>query len=196
MRVLVVNHVSLDGVFQGPGSPDEDTRGGFRHGGWAARAGGDPALAQAMGARMGAGHSWLLGPRSYDGILSHWNKAGGPFKDSLNQTAKYVASADPASDLPWPNSALLTGDVPAAVSDLRERPGGALVIMGSGQLVRSLLPRGLIDEILLMIHPLVLGSGQRLFGPGDHAHQLELTDSATTAAGVVIATYRPARGPS
>jgi len=190
MRVLVVNHVTLDGVMQGPGRPDEDTRGGFRHGGWAQDV-DDPAMGAAMGERMGEGFSWLFGRRSYDDMLTHWNDVGGPFKDGLNQTRKYVASSNPAADLSWPNSTLLTGDVPAAVRDLREQPGGNLVIMGSGQLVRSLLPHALVDELLLMIHPLVLGSGKRLFGPDDDVHQLRLVDCTPTPTGVVLATYQP-----
>ena len=136
MRIVVVNHLTLDGVLQGPGRPDEDTRDGFSRGGWA-RPGNDPAMGAAMGAAMGQGFSWLFGRRSYDDMLTHWNAAGGPFKDGLNQTRKYVASSDPDADLPWPSSTVLTGDVPAAVADLRNRPGGNLVIMGSGQLIRS-----------------------------------------------------------
>jgi dihydrofolate reductase len=190
MRVLVVNHLSLDGVLQGPGRPDEDTRDGFRHGGWAA-AGSDPAMQAAMGERMGAGFSWLFGRRSYDEMLGHWNAVGGPFRDGLNSAEKYVASSDPGAELPWPNSTLLTGDVPAEVARLRERPGGNLVVMGSGQLVRSLLPHGLVDELLLMVHPLVLGSGHRLFGPDEEPHRFRLVDCTPTATGVLMATYRP-----
>lgn len=192
MRVLVVNHVSLDGVLQSPGRPDEDTRDGFRHGGWAAQ-GNDPAMHAAMGERMGQDFSWLFGRRSYDDMLTHWNREGGPFKDGLNQTRKYVASTNPDAVLPWPNSTLLSGDVLAQVAALREQPGGKLVIMGSGQLIRSLLPQGLIDELLLMIHPLVLGSGHRLFGPEDEAHGLRLVSCIPTATGVLMATYQPTR---
>ena len=190
MRVVVVNHVSLDGVMQGPGRPDEDERDGFRHGGWA-EAGSGPALAAAMGDRMGEGFSWLFGRRTYDDLLTHWNDAGGPFKDSLNRTTKYVASADPSARLPWPGSILVSGDVPAEVAALRAQPGGNLVVMGSGRLVRSLLPHGLVDELLLFIHPVVLGSGTRLFGADGEAHRLRLVDSAATEAGVLVATYQP-----
>jgi dihydrofolate reductase len=190
VRVVVVNHVSLDGVMQSPGRPDEDTRGGFAHGGWAAPAAGDPALGAAMGERMGQGFSWLFGRRSYDDMLGHWNRAGGPFKDGLNQTTKYVASSNPDADLPWPNSRLLSGDVPARVAALRDEAGGNLVIMGSGQLVRSLLPHGLVDELFLMIHPLVLGSGLRLFGPDDEPRHLRLVESSSTESGLLLASYR------
>jgi dihydrofolate reductase len=133
----------------------------------------------------------LFGRRSYEDMLGHWNKAGGPFKDGLNQTLKYVASSNPDTDLPWPNSRLVSGDVPGAVAALREQPGGNLVIMGSGQLVRSLLPRGLVDELFLMIHPIVLGAGQHLFGPADERVSLTLVHSAATSTGVIMATYRP-----
>jgi dihydrofolate reductase len=190
MRVVVVNHVSLDGVMQGPGRSDEDTRGGFRHGGWAQND-NDPALGAAMGERLGQGFSWLFGHRTYDGLLGYWNDAGGPFKAPLNDVQKYVVSADPAVALPWPNSTLISGDVLAGVAALREQTGGNLVIMGSGELIRSLLPHGLIDEIFLMIHPVVLGSGKQLFGREDAPHPMRLVASSQTAAGVILATYQP-----
>ncbi|MDO9457120.1 dihydrofolate reductase family protein [Nocardioides sp.] len=190
MRVLVVNHVSLDGVLQGPGRPQEDTRNGFRHGGWAAAAGADPAIARAMGARMGDGFAWLFGRRSYEDMLRHWNEIGGPFRDGLNETTKYVATSDPDAELLWPHSTVLSGDVPAAVAALREQRGGTLVVLGSGELVRSLLPLGLVDELLLMIHPVVLGSGQRLFGPDPEPRGLQLVECTATTSGVLLATYR------
>jgi dihydrofolate reductase len=191
MRVVVVNHISLDGVLQGPGRPDEDLRDDFRQGGWARHGAEDAAIGAALAKRMGDGFSWLFGRRSYEDMLEHWNEVGGPFKDGLNKTTKYVASSNSDTDLPWPNSRLLSGDVPAAVSALREQAGGNLVIMGSGQLIRSLLPHGLVDELFLLIHPLVLGSGQRLFGPADEQMPLTLVDSAATATGVMLTTYRP-----
>jgi riboflavin biosynthesis pyrimidine reductase len=146
MRVVVVNHVSLDGVMQGPARPDEDTRDGFRLGGWVEHGADDPAVASALSRRMGPGFSWLFGRRSYD--------------------------------------------VPAAVADLRRAPGGNLVIMGSGRLIRSLLPHGLIDELFLMIHPVVLGSGRRLFGSTDDPTALTLVDHALSESGVILAAYR------
>lgn len=190
MRVVVINHLSLDGVLQGPGGPDEDPRDGFRHGGWAAL-GSDPSVPEAMGERMGEGFSWLFGRRTYEQLLTHWNQVGGPFADSFNQLPKYVASRRPDTVLSWPNSTLLGGDVPARVAQLREQPGGNLVVLGSGALIRSLLPHGLIDELLLMIHPVVLGSGRRLFGPDDEVHRLELVSSRATAGGLLLTTYRP-----
>jgi dihydrofolate reductase len=190
MRVVVTNHVSLDGVMQGPGEPDEDTRGGFRHGGWAQPTSDDPRIGAALGERLGERFAWLFGRVSYEGMLGHWNEVGGPFKDGLNNTTKHVVSSNPAAELPWPNSTLLSGDVLTSIAALRRQPGGNLVIMGSGQLIRSLLPRGLVDGLFLMIHPLVLGSGQRLFGAAGNRSSFTLVDSTATSTGVILATYR------
>ena len=192
MQIVVVNHLTLDGVMQGPGRADEDTRGGFTQGGWAA-ARTDDVMMAAVGRYLGDPTSeLLLGRRSYDSMLSSWNDQGGPFKDSLNAKPKHVASTDPDAQLAWPNSTLIHGDVPAAVAALKQRSGGLLVMMGSGELIRSLLPHGLIDELLLMIHPVVLGSGHRLFRQNGTGAELRLTDSQTTSSGVILATYVPA----
>ena len=192
MRLVVLNHLTLDGVLQAPGGPEEDTRGGFQHGGWAIP-GNDEVMGRRLGERSGApGGGLLLGRRSYEQMLAHWNETGGPFKDQLNESPKYVASSTASTELGWPNSTLLHGDVPASIAELKERPGGDLTIMGSGRLIRSLLPHGLIDEYLLMIHPVVLGSGQRLFEHEDHLTRLRLVDCTPTSTGVLMATYRPA----
>jgi dihydrofolate reductase len=192
VRLVVINHVTLDGVMQAPGKPDEDTRGGFRHGGWGVPR-SDDVLRNALGKRMGRPDGGLLlGRWSYEELLASWNAQGGPYKDALNTAPKYVVSSDPATTLDWPNSSLLHGDIPTAVADLKQRYPGDLVIMGSGQLIRSLLPHGLIDEYLLMIHPLVLGSGRRLFEPDNHVTELRLVDSTVTTKGVILATYQPA----
>jgi dihydrofolate reductase len=190
-KVVVVNHLTLDGVMQGPGRPDEDTRGGFEHGGWAALR-NDDIMGAKVGEWMGGGHAFLFGRRSYDDMLEAWNHMGGPHKDALNNRPKYVASSNSATRLKWPNSSLLHGDVPAAVAELKQRSGGNLVIMGSGELIGSLMPAELIDVFLLMIHPLVLGTGRRLFSDGAHA-SLQLTDSVTTTKGVLLATYEPTK---
>jgi dihydrofolate reductase len=195
-RIVVINHVTLDGVMQGPGRADEDTRDGFTQGGWAARSvTPDDATGKAMGERITAGgglSGWLFGRRTYEDLLATWNARGGPFKDGLNNTPKYVASSTLTEPLPWPNSTLLRGDVVAALRALKAQSGGVLAIMGSGALIGSLMAADLIDEYVLMIHPLVLGTGRRLFPAGVQA-SLRLTDSVTSAAGVVIATYEPAR---
>jgi dihydrofolate reductase len=196
-RVVVMNHLTLDGVMQGPGRPDEDTRGGFTYGGWGERSAmpGD-AAGKAMGERMAAGGGlagWLFGRRTYESLLASWNTRGCPFKDALNNAPKYVASTTLIEPLPWPNSTLLHGDAAEAVGALKARSDGVLAIMGSGMLIGSLMAADLIDEYLLMIHPLVLGAGRRLFPEGVHV-SLRLTESATTSTGVVIASYEPARG--
>jgi len=191
-KVVVINHVTLDGVMQGPGRPDEDTRGGFAHGGWAMPRGDDDMVAK-MGERMGGDHAFLFGRRTYEQLLASWNRRGGPFKDALNNTPKYVASHSAATGLEWPNSTLLHGDVPAAVAELKQESGGNLVIMGSGELIGSLMAADVIDEYLLMIHPIVLGTGRRLFGEGVHI-SLRLADSMTTTKGVLFAIYEPGKG--
>jgi dihydrofolate reductase len=190
-QVVVINHVTLDGVMQGPGRPDEDTRGGFEHGGWAA-ANTDDVIGAALGERMAKSGGLLLGRRSYDDMLSYWNTQDSLFKDALNASPKYVASRTVREPLPWPNSTLLEGDVADAVAELKKQPGKDLGIMGSGELIRSLMPAGLIDEYLLMIHPLVLGSGRRLFPDDGAAQSLRLVECKTATTGVLIATYRPA----
>jgi len=190
-KVVVMNHVTLDGVMQGPGRPDEDTRGGFSRGGWAVPH-ADQATVQKMGERMGPDHAFLFGRRTYGQLLESWNTQGGPFKEALNNTPNYVASGDPATRLRWPNSTLLQGDVPAAVKELRETSPLNFVIMGSGVLIRSLMAAGQIDEYLLMIHPVVLGSGQQLFAGGINA-PLRLIEADHTATGVLMAVYVPDR---
>src|ERR1051326_2168691 len=191
-----MNHMTLDGVIQGPGRPDEDTRGGFTQGGWGQRSAtaGDTA-GQAMGERMAAGGGlagWLFGRRTYEDLLSTWTARCGPFKDALNNTAKYVASTTLREPLPWPNSTLLQGDVADSVGALKAEAAGVLAIMGSGVLIGSLMAADLIDEYLLMIHPLVLGQGRRLFPEGANLW-LHLTSSVATPSGVLITTYEPAR---
>jgi dihydrofolate reductase len=187
MRIVVINHVTLDGVMQGPGRPDEDTRDGFTHGGWATSR-SDGALQQAWGERLTRSSGFLFGRRTYEDVLGFWNTQDSPFKDALNQAAKYVASTG-APTLRWPNSTLLTGDLSTAVTRLKAAPGNDLHIMGSGALIRSLSAHGLIDEYLLSIHPIVLGHGRRLFGDGFPPAELDLTRTATTATGVIIATF-------
>ena len=188
-RIVVLNHLTLDGVMQGPGRPDEDTRDGFQHGGWSVTD-NDEVMGQAMGARMVQSSGLLLGRRSYEDMLAYWNTTDSPFADALNNAPKYVASHT-SEPLAWPNSTLLTGDVPMAVAKLKQDEGNDLHIMGSGMLIQSLMPHGLIDEYMLMIHPIVLGSGHRMFQEGDPTTSLRLVDSVTTTKGVLIATYQP-----
>ncbi|MCS0603254.1 dihydrofolate reductase family protein [Streptomyces sp. LP11] len=191
MRIVVINHVTLDGVMQGPGRSDEDTRDGFAHGGWAAERAGDEAVTREWGRRLSAGSGYLLGRRTYQDVLAYWNTQDSPFRDALDNAPKYVASSTLTEPLPWPHSTLLGGDVPSAVAELRNTPGGDLHIMGSGALIRSLTPLGLIDEFVLCVHPVVLGTGRRLFAEGFASTAFHLTDATPTATGIVIAGYRP-----
>jgi dihydrofolate reductase len=194
-KIVAFESVTLDGVMQAPGRPDEDRRGGFEHGGWAAPY-ADETSAKLAGEGFADIGSLLLGRRTYEDILAHWNKAGGPFKDMLNQSQKLVASTTLRKPLPWPNSTLIDGDVLEKAADLRNQGGKDVLILGSGALVRSLLAEHLVDEVVLLIHPLVLGSGQRLFDDGGPGATFELTDTRSTTTGVIVAFYRRTdRGP-
>jgi dihydrofolate reductase len=191
-KVVVINHVTLDGVMQGPARADEDTRGGFMHGGWSA-ANVDEVMMAAVRARGAAssGLRLLLGRRSYEDMLGYWNTQDSPFKDALNTAPKYVVSRTLREPMPWPNSTLLHDDVVLAVARLKQQPGNDLMMMGSGELIGTLMRHGLIDEYLLLIPPLVLGTGRRLFADGGPPASLRLVDSASTTKGIVIATYQP-----
>ncbi len=192
-KVLVVNHVTLDGVMQAPARADEDPRDGFAHGGWAA-ARDDEAMVERIGARMTGQPAFLFGRRTYEDFNDIWPKRpDDPMSQALTNTPKYVASRTLTEPLPWENSVLLDGDAAGAVAALRERATGTLTIFGSGELIASLVVADLIDEYLLMIHPLVLGTGRRLFAEGQQA-ELSLVDSATTSTGVLIAIYETAAG--
>ena len=171
-KIEVFISVSLDGVMQAPARPDEDTRGGFTRGGWAAPY-ADPAM--------------------WEDLYDVWPKrTDNPFTPVLNASQKYVASRTLEEPLPWENSILLGRDVPAAIAELKENIDEDIEILGSGELVRSLMPTGLIDGYVLSIHPLVLGTGQRLFVDGGPPADLELEGCRTTATGVMIATFAPA----
>jgi dihydrofolate reductase len=189
-RVVVIQHLSLDGVMQAPGHAEEDPRDGFGHGGWA-QPDNDPVMQEVLGARMGAAWSLLLGRLTYERFADFWpRQAPNPFTDALNRVRKYVASTTLAEPLGWANSELLKGDAADAVAELREQQEDTLVVFGSGVLVRSLLARGLVDEFVLQVHPLVLGSGRRLFPEAGPLAAFALADSVTTSAGVIIATYQ------
>jgi dihydrofolate reductase len=191
-RVVVINHVTLDGVMQAPGRPDEDRRGGFEHGGWAVP-GNDDVMARVMAEGMARGGPLLLGRRTYEDFYEFWPKqSDNPFTEVLDNARKYVASTTLREPLPWSNSTLLDGDAAEAVRALRRQPGDDIGVLGSGELVRSLMRHDLVDEYLLMIHPLILGTGRRLFPDGGPPTRLRLADSVTTTTGVVIATYQPA----
>lgn len=192
-KVLVVEHLTLDGVMQGPARPDEDTRDGFAHGGWGA-IGMDPKMIEVQGAHMGSSWSLLAGRITYENFFSVWPKRPrpNPMGEALDNVTKFVASTTLSEPLPWQHSTLLRGDAADAVATLKRQHDKTLVLMGSGVLAQSLMRRDLIDEYLLFIHPLVLGEGHRLFAEGSPLTNLRLVDSLTTGTGVIIATYQPA----
>jgi dihydrofolate reductase len=190
MRITAIIGLTLDGVMQAPARPDEDPRGGFRHGGWAIPY-QDAVLAQAMAKRMTRKGALLLGRVTYQDFYGVWpHRKDNPYTDHLNNTQKYVASRTLSEPLPWQNSTLLKGDAADAVAALKKEGGPDLGILGSGELVRALARRNLIDEYVLTIHPLVLGSGRRLFAEDGYA-KLQLVEATTTTTGVILAVYRP-----
>lgn len=194
MRKLTVSEfVSLDGVMQAPGGADEDTEGGFRHGGWQMGYFDDVA-GERIGASMAQTGAFLLGRRTYEIFASYWptQSDDDPIAKILNGLPKYVASTTLAEPLAWQNSTLLQGDVAKAVAELKEGEGGNIVVLGSGGLVQTLYENDLVDEYALMIHPIVLGSGKKLFRDVPKK-PLKLADSVTTSTGVVMATYVPER---
>lgn len=194
MRKLTVSEfVSLDGVMQAPGGADEDTEGGFRHGGWQMGYFDDVA-GERIGASMAQTGAFLLGRRTYEIFASYWptQSDDDPFAKILNGLPKYVASTTLGEPLAWQNSTLLHGDVAKAVAELKEGEGGNIVVLGSGGLVQTLYENDLVDEYSLMIHPIVLGSGKKLFREVPRK-PLKLADSVTTSTGVVMATYVPER---
>ncbi len=189
-RMAVVESLTLDGVMQAPGGPEEDTRGGFEDGGWAV-----PYMDEVMMGEMSKGFGrtdLLFGRYTYEQFYGFWPKQtdGNPFTEVLNRAQKYVASRTLAEPLPSVNSTLLSGDAPDVVATLKAEPGNDLVVLGSGELVRSLMAHRLVDEYTLLIHPVVLGAGTRLFPEGGPPFGLRLTHSVTTTTGVVIATYQ------
>jgi len=188
-KVVVLTNLTLDGVMQGPARPDEDRRGGFEHGGWAA----PYAAMEATGNNFASAGALLFGRRTYENFYAVWPKqTNSPYTEFLNTIPKYVASTTLQEPLPWSNSTLLKGDAAQAVSQLKQQPGKDLLIMGSGELIQSLMRANLIDDYVLLIHPLVLGSGRRLFPDGGAAATLRLVATSTTDKGVVIASYQPA----
>ena len=194
MRRVVANlNMTLDGVIQAPGRADEDTRGDFQYGGWAAPY-FDPVAAEVAAEGMQAAPDLLFGRRTYEDFYQVWpNRTDNMFTEVLNKAPKYVASWTLKKPLPWQNSILLKGEAADTVAALKEQPGKDLLILGSAALVRSLMRHGLIDEYALSIHPLVLGAGQRLFDGDSPFAKLELVGSRSTTTGVIITTYRPKR---
>jgi dihydrofolate reductase len=182
--------VSLDGVVQGLGRPDEDTRGGFSHGGWGRRY-DDEVLGQEMAKAMAQPGDMLLGRRTWQDFIAAWGSQtdGNPFTTRMNETTKYVVSRTLQDAEAWQNSVLLRGDAAGAVAELKARPGRDLGIVGSASLVRSLHTAGLIDHYTLVICPLTLGRGTRLFDADGPLTEFDLASSVATPKGVIIAQY-------
>jgi dihydrofolate reductase len=193
MRMLrVIEFLSLDGVMQAPGAPDEDTEGGFQHGGWQ-RPYFDDVLGATAAEGMAATDAYLFGRKTYEHMAAHWATVGDddPFARHLNSTPKYVASTT-LQRVDWQHATLLEGDVADAVAGLKEQPGKNIAVLGSGNLVQTLSEHDLVDEYFLGVFPLVLGSGKRLFREADRPRRLSLVDAKATSTGGVLLTYRPA----
>lgn len=191
-RIVVMERLSLDGVMQAPGRADEDLRGGFAHGGWAMPY-SDPVMFKTIAEGMSHPVPLLFGRRTYEDFFKVWPaRTESPFSAALDNAQKYVASTTLTEPLPWKNSTLLKGDAAATVGQLKRELDKDLLVMGSGELVRSLLQHNLIDEFFLLIHPLLLGSGRRLFPDDGSFASWQLVNSVTTTTGVMMATYRTA----
>jgi dihydrofolate reductase len=192
MRLTLHTFLTLDGVMQAPGGPDEDPGGGFEHGGWSAPY-DDQDFGAAMTGWFDRVDAFLLGRKTYQIFASYWPKVtdpGNPIASKLNALPKYVASTT-LQDVSWQNSSLLGGDVAAEVAKLKERPGGELQVHGSGQLAQTLIDHDLVDEYRLLTFPVHLGSGAKLFRDGVRPAALRLTSTSSTSTGVIIATYVP-----
>ena len=188
-KINVTNNVTLDGVMQAPGGREEDTRNGFKHGGWAAPYHDDVKM-KIMGRGMARRGALLFGRHTYEHFFKVWpGRTDNPFTEVLDNTQKYVVSRTLKEPLPWKNSTLLAGDAEETVAALKNEPGVDLTILGSGELVRSLVRHNLIDQFVLLIHPLILGAGQRMFDSDGTLARFKLAESVATTTGVIIATY-------
>jgi dihydrofolate reductase len=195
MRVVVNEFMSLDGVVQAPGGPDEDTDGGFAHGGWSIPYFDVDVMGPVIGDGMHQAAGLVFGRRTWQGMAAAWpDRAGDPYADQMNSIPKYVASRTLSqADLTWHNSTLLApADAIGDIARLRAEPGGDLVIWGSVSLVRSLLAAGLVDELTLMIEPILLGGGKRIFPEDGTARPLDLVRCVTSGTGVQVCVYHPA----
>jgi len=194
MRKLIVQEwVSLDGVVQAPGSPNEDKSGGFKHGGWHLPYFDDMSRNWVVENLTGAG-GYLLGRRTYENFAGHWPNASAEeqvLAQPLNTRPKYVASTTLTDPLAWQNSTVLKGNVATAVAALKQKDGGNLLVIGSPKLLQSLIAHDLVDEFRMMIDPLVVGSGKRIFGDHGALRPLRLVDSRVTTTGAILATYAP-----
>jgi dihydrofolate reductase len=192
MRTLtVIEFVTLDGVMQSLGSPDEDREGGFEYGGWSAPY-GDKVLGKAAGEGLAATTAYLFGRKTYQHMAAHWptEPDTNPIAAHLNATPKYVVTRTLAS-LEWAGSHVLAGDVAASVNSLKQHADGTIAVLGSGVLVQTLIEHDLVDEYRLFVHPLVLGAGKRLFRQAHQPIPLRLTGCTPTTTGVLVLSYQP-----
>lgn len=197
MRIVISEFVSLDGVVQAPGGPEEDTDGGFAHGGWSHPFFDPEVVGGAFDDALGKADALLLGRRTWRAMAGAWpERAGDPFADRMNSLRKYVVTRTLGdSDLTWENTTRVPGDEAVArVRELRGTEGGDLLVMGSPTLVRTLLDEDLVDELRLMIMPVILGGGKSLFPGNGRMRRLELVSTTTSGTGVHVCTYRPAAG--
>jgi dihydrofolate reductase len=194
MRVVAYEFMSLDGVVQAPGGPDEDRDGGFAHGGWSMPYFDPEVMGPIISGGMDTAEGLLFGRRTWEGMAAAWpERAGDPYADAMNAIKKYVASRTLGeSDMTWNTTLLPPDDAIAEVGRLRAQEGGDLVSWGSSSLVKALLAAGLVDELTLMIEPILLGGGKRIFTDDGAARPLELVNAVTTGTGVQVCTYRPA----
>jgi dihydrofolate reductase len=191
-KIVATISLTLDGVMQAPGRPDEDRRGGFEHGGWAMGY-HDTVMMKAMGEGMAQGADLLFGRRTYEDFFSVWpGRKDNPFTAVLDNARKYVASRTLREPLPWQNSTLLEGEAAETVARLKASPGKDLVVLGCCDLMQTLMRTGLVDTYVLLIHPLVLGQGRRLFAGAGPRRALRVVKGVTTTTGVWIATFEPA----
>lgn len=189
-KVLVITFMSMDGVLQAPGGPDEDRTGNFKWGGWMAPY-GDDITDQFLGEIFQQPFDLLLGRRTYDIFSAYWPyQEGHPIGKKFDSVEKYVV-ASKAPDMSWENSTLITGDVVAGLKKLKEQDGPTLLVHGSGRLIQTLLQHNLVDKLNIWIHPITLGSGKKLFEEGAQPVNWKMTDSKVSATGVILATYEP-----
>ncbi len=196
MQLTVTTFLSVDGVYQGPGGPSEDRRGGFDRGGWLVPH-FDDAAGEFMNEVFGEVDAFLLGRRTYDIFAAAWPKVtdpADPIASRLNTLPKYVASTT-LKDPQWANTTVLEGDLVTSVRELKDRPGRELQVHGSGMLARTLLENDLVDELRLLVFPVIVGAGRRLFPDAGVATGLRLVDSRTTGSGVAIHGYQPTGRP-